>query len=83
MSKKARNLKKLRRRMRAEWLKSFAQRDLEITFSDLICYGVSGIAEENGIVRRMTPEEIYNILKERPVINSRISYDVLMERFLK
>ena len=83
MSKKARKAKKLRRTMRREWLKHFPQRDLEISFDNLLAYGVTGVAEDkDGNMRAMTIEEIDDALVRKPLIKKELSFNILEERFL-
>lgn len=65
MSKKARLKKKLRRKLQASWHDSLFQKDLEQSFVNLLCFGVTGIVtDKDGNTRVATKEEIEEAMSD-------------------
>jgi uncharacterized coiled-coil protein SlyX len=82
MSKKAREVKKLHRRMKAVWKKLEERQVIDRSFENFLLGGPSIIAiEPCGKMREATPNEVSDLLVRKDVKKRELHYDILTKRF--
>ena len=85
MSKKARDAKRLRRKMMSVWNEQEFQRELQQTLTNLMTFGCTGVVtDKNGKKRVATTEEIREVIMNGEIIREKeVPFDSLYKKFTK